>query len=1153
MRSLCRFARITPRMSPRLPMHFNQTRQMTDDPMDADIAEEYTVKALTYDLETYQRISAERTVPWFLKNLPKQYFSEIDRELQKDHLRALTALAEAGLASYEEEEAVKLCEYAAKGNLRGLKTLVANGAHPNVGDYDGRTAIHLAASEGNIDVLKYLHTVRGFNINVVDRFGGTPLKDAIRQGHDDVARWIRSKGGAEEMPAEAVWDRKVKPRNEGMVELQIKSRTHRYTSFFVPTHKGDTGVFTKCINQLPLDKALIRVKAFTTKDHSLGLNVFEFDVDELHEDVDPSDLDEKATDVFALAKRLENGEDIPGLTWDECFREDSLRNLLRGTTQTYLRNTKAGSVLRHLEGVNKVVGSDSCVATARVCPDSERSREENWYWVTSIASSVHAYSEIQRLSNYLGSKGLCIDRFHMDIIKDPTDNSDKCVLRALVDREKELSAEEMEMIEREVPRLKYLDDRVLNWTAQNSKISMEDAEVATALSNMIFPVLNKEHPHMYSLDRIHMLLMDLENVNTAIAVAQLWQAKFNPDNAIDEADYIRERADIESEIRNKGEAAQNLLRKMLEATDNSLRTNFFLPKRRSIAIRIESELMMVDKEAPVPFGVFFAHSRSLNGFQVRFRDIARGGLRIVPTMGFERFSQESMRHFDETYGLAFAQQLKNKDIPEGGSKAVCMVNVSDRTPNSQDFLVRKSVKSFTDGLLDLITPDPEIKSRIVDYYGEDELLYLGPDENITPQDINWVIERAAKRGMKYPSAFMSSKPDAGINHKVYGVTSEGVAVFLKVALKEHGYDTENDTFTVKITGGPNGDVAGNMINILYRDYPGRAKIVGMCDHTGGVENESGLDMEELLRLFKADLPISGYDESKVGDGGQKYGVSTPEEIQLRNTLHNRLKANAFIPAGGRPNTININNYDKYFLPDGTPSAPLIVEAANIFTTPEARAEFAKRGISIVKDSSANKAGVCCSSYEIVSSMLLSKDEFMAVKEELVNDVLSKLRESARVEAELLFREYRLNPALPMVHYSQAISGAINRATDAVVDALKRDYSLIDDVTRRRLLVDSLPAKLVEVAGDRLEDLPKMYMISMMGAKLGSRMVYNEGLDFIDSMNDAGLASLATKYLHYNDSMRDLMTQVTNSDIEDKENLLKVLKSAGVRSVINSGI
>ena len=41
-----------------------------------------------------------------------------------------------------------------------------------------------------------------------------------------------------------------------------------------------------------------------------------------------------------------------------------------------------------------------------------------------------------------------------------------------------------------------------------------------------------------------------------------------------------------------------------------------------------------------------------------------------------------------------------------------------------------------------------------------------------------MVDRAARRGYGLPSTFMSSKPDAGINHKEFGVTSEGVAVFL---------------------------------------------------------------------------------------------------------------------------------------------------------------------------------------------------------------------------------------------------------------------------------------------------------------------------------------------------------------------------------------
>ena len=39
----------------------------------------------------------------------------------------------------------------------------------------------------------------------------------------------------------------------------------------------------------------------------------------------------------------------------------------------------------------------------------------------------------------------------------------------------------------------------------------------------------------------------------------------------------------------------------------------------------------------------------------------------------ELYALESARQYDECYGLAYAQQLKNKDIPEGGSKAVNLI------------------------------------------------------------------------------------------------------------------------------------------------------------------------------------------------------------------------------------------------------------------------------------------------------------------------------------------------------------------------------------------------------------------------------------------------------------------------------------------------
>lgn len=68
-------------------------------------------------------------------------------------------------------------------------------------------------------------------------------------------------------------------------------------------------------------------------------------------------------------------------------------------------------------------------------------------------------------------------------------------------------------------------------------------------------------------------------------------------------------------------------------------------------------------------------------------------------------------------------------------------------------------------------------------------------------------------------------------------------------------------------------------------------------------------------------------------------------------------------------------------------------------------------------------------------MLLTKEEFMAVKQELVHDVIVRLRVLARLEAELLFRAYKNYPgALP--HFSERISNAIGKVTDAITDALQ---------------------------------------------------------------------------------------------------------------------
>ncbi|CAG9464939.1 unnamed protein product [Pedinophyceae sp. YPF-701] len=61
-------------------------------------------------------------------------------------------------------------------------------------DYDKRTPLHLAASEGCYSVAKWLLS-KGANVNAVDRFGRTPLADAVMADHGEVAKLLMTKGG----------------------------------------------------------------------------------------------------------------------------------------------------------------------------------------------------------------------------------------------------------------------------------------------------------------------------------------------------------------------------------------------------------------------------------------------------------------------------------------------------------------------------------------------------------------------------------------------------------------------------------------------------------------------------------------------------------------------------------------------------------------------------------------------------------------------------------------------------------------------------------------------------------------------------------------------------------------------------------------------
>ncbi len=61
-------------------------------------------------------------------------------------------------------------------------------------DYDARTPLHLAACEGQIEVVRYLIS-KNVNLSPKDRWGNTPLEDSIKFGKKEIQKLLRSATG----------------------------------------------------------------------------------------------------------------------------------------------------------------------------------------------------------------------------------------------------------------------------------------------------------------------------------------------------------------------------------------------------------------------------------------------------------------------------------------------------------------------------------------------------------------------------------------------------------------------------------------------------------------------------------------------------------------------------------------------------------------------------------------------------------------------------------------------------------------------------------------------------------------------------------------------------------------------------------------------
>jgi len=316
-------------------------------------------------------------------------------------------------------------------------------------------------------------------------------------------------------------------------------------------------------------------------------------------------------------------------------------------------------------------------------------------------------------------------------------------------------------------------------------------------------------------------------------------------------------------------------------------------------------------------------------------------------------------------------------------------------------------------------------------------------------------------------------------------------------------------------------VAGNEIFNLYKYYPNTAKLLALTDVSGTIFDPEGLDLKEMVNLFHKSLPISSYPKEKLNEGGFLLDVRTKrkESTYAQQTLcHRKVKGkliedwlsgnemnhlyrnnvhqvhtDIFMPGGGRPRTLNESNYSTFLDESGKPTAKAIVEGANLYLTQEARRALEKLGTLIIKDSSCNKGGVICSSFEVLGSLCMSQEEFIQEKGEYVKEILKMIEKAAMNEARLLLNTHKKTGSF-LTDLSEQVSEKINLFKYQLLHHLE-DKTLSSDFEEPliKCLLQYCPPLLTKKYKNRILLLPDIHKKAIISCYLASHLVYEKGL------------------------------------------------------------
>jgi glutamate dehydrogenase (NAD(P)+) len=298
------------------------------------------------------------------------------------------------------------------------------------------------------------------------------------------------------------------------------------------------------------------------------------------------------------------------------------------------------------------------------------------------------------------------------------------------------------------------------------------------------------------------------------------------------------------------------------------------------------------------------------GFRVQYNITlgpAKGGIRYHPGVTL-----------DEVTALAAWMTWKCAvaHIPFGGGKGGVICDPKKMSKREIEALTRRYVAE----IIDAIGPEKDVPA---------------PDVNTDAQIMAWVMDTYSMHVGHTTTSVVTGKPvELGGSLGRREATGRGVMIAAREAGKHVGIGLRNARIAIQGFG----NVGSVSAQLLTQQG---AKIVAVTDWKGGVFNEKGIDIEQLLAHTEQHRTVDGFSGGDPLPTDQLFG----------------LDVDILIPAA-LENQITIENAPGI-------KARIIIEGANGPTTPDAHRNLHERGVFIVPDILANSSGVTTSYFEWV--------------------------------------------------------------------------------------------------------------------------------------------------------------------------------------------